>query len=160
MCKLIRVRQTCANTFSMDFTDIYQAKAAAFSPDGRRVLAISDDRVILRQVDTFQITHTWQIGPSTKSHSKGGASSSTSGASSRSTAKSEIVQCAWSCDSRYVLASRGALIQVFDVLDKDWNASIQIGVEGLTRAIWAPDGRNILCFSEWGVGERVYLLKR
>ena len=28
---------------------------------------------------------------------------------------------------------------------------------GLVKAEWAPDGRHILCFSQWGVSNLIYL---
>lgn len=142
---------------TMDFTEVYRARAAVFSPDGRYVLATSDSRVVVRQADTFQTTHTWQIGSGTAAASSGSSVAGTSraGASGRAITTLEPPQCEWSCDSRYILAAdckcTPPQVQVFDIDDKDWSASIQIGIEGLTRAIWAPDGRTILCFSEWAV---------
>lgn len=150
----------------MDFTEVYRARAAVFSPDGQYVLATSDNRVVVRQADTFQITHTWQIGSGTAVASSGSSVAGTSRATastsnSRALATSETIQCEWSCDSRYILAAdckaTPPQVQVFDIDDKDWSASIQIGIEGLTRAVWAPDGRTILCFSEWAVsGAKFY----
>lgn len=144
----------------MDFTEVYRAKAAVFSPDGWCVLATSDNRVVIRQTDTFQITHNWPIDP-TSSVAGAASASSTSGSSSRASPPSDHLQFEWSCDSRYVLAAncKGTppQVQVFDVLDPNWSASIRIGIEGVTRAIWAPDGRTILCFSEWAVS-RFYTL--
>lgn len=142
----------------MDFTEVYRARAAMISPDGQHVLATFDNHIIVRQADTFQITHTWQIGSSASSQADSSAAgTSRAGASSSNSATlatPDSIQCEWSCDSRYILANcKGTppQVQVFDIDDKDWSASIQIGIEGLTRAVWAPDGRTILCFSEWAV---------
>ena len=37
--------------------------------------------------------------------------------------------------------------------DEEWSARIEAGPEGLAKVEWAPDGRNVLCFSEWGVSD-------
>jgi hypothetical protein len=42
-------------------------------------------------------------------------------------------------------------VEVFKLRDETWNARIEAGAEGLLKAEWAPDGRHILCFSQWGV---------
>lgn len=148
----------------MDFTEVYKANAALFSPDCRYVLVVADSRVVVRQANTFQITHTWPLESIPTMTSSNGAGSSRTVASANDT-----VQCGWSTDSRYLFAAtpsgqgkdaRNAApcVQVFDVLDKKWSATISIGVEGLSKCIWAPDGRSLLCFSEWGVSAVVYNL--
>lgn len=96
----------------------------------------------MRLAETFQISQAWQIQPHAHATDSAGTRSPTS----------ESAQCAWSCDSRYILVAKCGLVQVFDLADKGWEASIQTGAEGLAKAVWAPDGRCILCFSEWGVG--------
>jgi len=40
--------------------------------------------------------------------------------------------------------------------DEEWSARIEAGTEGLLRAEWAPDGRHVLCFSEWGVSHNIH----
>jgi WD40 repeat protein len=142
-CVAVRDQTSESN---MDFTEIFKARAAVFSPDSRYVLTSVDDRIIVRLANTFQVSQAWQIHPQPAD----GVIVDT--AISRSST-SENAQCAWSCDSRYILAALGGLVQVFDLVDKDWMASIQTGAEGLAKALWAPDGRCILCFSEWGVGD-------
>jgi hypothetical protein len=64
-----------------------------------------------------------------------------------------ISQIGWSSDSEYVLAAcaKSGLVCAFRMRDEDWTARVETGAEGLLRAEWAPDGRHILCFSEWGV---------
>lgn len=169
----------------MDFTEVYRAKSACFSPDGLRVLAVADNRVVVRQADTFQITHTWVVGDSSPTSSSGGATAgagpSKSSGSRTGASTSDSIQAAWSCDSRYILAAlpttspsksgpssscsanavaNAGIVQVFDVRDKAWTATINIGIEGLSKAVWAPDARSILCFSEWGVSARSSVLFR
>lgn len=141
----------------MDFTEIYKAKAALFSPDCRYVLAVADSRVVVRQADTFQITHTWPLESPLPISSTNG-----SGSSRTVSSANDAVQCGWSTDSRYIFAAIPSgtgkdarivapCVQVFDVSDKNWSATISIGVEGLSKCLWAPDGRSLVCFSEWGV---------
>lgn len=61
--------------------------------------------------------------------------------------------------SEYILAAcaKNGVVHVFKLRDEEWNARIDCGAEGLVKAIWAPDGRTILCFSEWGVGSMVLI---
>jgi WD40 repeat protein len=42
-------------------------------------------------------------------------------------------------------------VHVFKLRDEQWSSRIDVGAEGLVKAAWAPDGRTILCFSEWGI---------
>lgn len=169
----------------MDFTEIYKAKHASFSPDGKHVLATVDNRVVVRLTATFQITHTWLVEGGSATSSLGGANNgtgarsdpySTAGAGPSSSGPrnsantNQEIQCAWSTDSRYILAARSSspggnnpasgsgIVHVFDIIDATWNATIQPGIEGLTKAVWAPDGRSILCFSEWGVSLGLFAL--
>ncbi|KAG8733960.1 hypothetical protein FRC12_018690 [Ceratobasidium sp. 428] len=44
------------------------------------------------------------------------------------------------------------------MVDEEWNARIEAGAEGLARAEWAPDGRSIVCFSEWGLRVTIWSL--
>ncbi|CAE6521334.1 unnamed protein product [Rhizoctonia solani] len=44
------------------------------------------------------------------------------------------------------------------MVDPQWNARVEAGAEGLARAEWAPDGRSIICFSEWGLRVTVWSL--
>lgn len=42
-------------------------------------------------------------------------------------------------------------MHVFRMSDERWYTKVEAGVEGLTRVEWAPDGRHIVCFSDWAV---------
>jgi len=46
---------------------------------------------------------------------------------------------------------QSSIVSVYKLQDEDWNSRIEAGVEGLSRAEWAPDGRTIMCFSDWGL---------
>lgn len=116
----------------MDFTEIYKQSAniVSFSPGAHFILNAVEDVLVVRRTDTFQITRTWSITPD-----------------------QSISHAGWSSDSEYLFAAsaKSAIVQVYKLCDETWSARIKAGAEGLVKAEWAPDGRNILCFSEWGV---------
>jgi hypothetical protein len=146
----------------MDFTEIYKQTGSltVFSPGTHFILTAVQDRLIVRRADTFQITRTWlaDASPSPthlalskpKSHA-----TNTAAASSTATIPPEnwISHIGWSCDSEYILAAsaKKGIVNVYKLRDEEWSARIDSGAEGLVKAEWAPDGRSILCFSEWGV---------
>ncbi|KII93811.1 hypothetical protein PLICRDRAFT_49829 [Plicaturopsis crispa FD-325 SS-3] len=142
----------------MDFTEIYKQTSGlvAFSPGAHFILTAVQDRVIVRRADTFQITRTWLLDASpsptklvlnTKSKPNAPAANA-------------ISHIGWSCDSEYILAgcaSKG-VVNVLKLRDEEWSARIDSGAEGLVKAEWAPDGRNVLCFSEWGLRVTIWSL--
>lgn len=131
---------------SMDFTEIYKQTAGlvAFSPGTHFILTAVQDRIVVRRADSFQITRTWRISEASDPAAQAGASSPSAW----------ITHAGWSCDSEYILAAcaKKGVVEVFKLRDEAWNARIDCGAEGLVKAEWTPDGRSILCFSEWGVG--------
>lgn len=153
---------------AMDFTEIYKQSSSLveFSPGARFILTAVQDRLLIRQSDTFQITRTWlpDVTPSP-------TDSILADSKSKSNPPDDwISHIGWSCDSEYILAAcaKKRVVHVFKLRDEAWNARIDAGAEGSTRstltlgfidgsciglvkAEWAPDGRTILCFSEWGV---------
>lgn len=42
-------------------------------------------------------------------------------------------------------------MHVYRMSDERWYTKIEAGAEGLVKAEWSPDGRHIVCFSEWAV---------
>ena len=136
----------------MDFTEIYKQTGGlvAFSPGTHFILTAVQDRVVVRRADSFQITRTWQLAESEAEPS--GKAASTSAAT--------ITHAGWSCDSEYILAAcaKRGVVEVFKLRDENFNARIDCGAEGLVKAEWTPDGRSILCFSEWGVSLSLLLL--
>ncbi|KAF5369078.1 hypothetical protein D9758_003053 [Tetrapyrgos nigripes] len=135
----------------MDFTEIYQQNAnlVAFSPGTHFILTAVQDRLIVRSTDTFSITRTWLVD-STPSPTHPITAKSASKAKASDSAISHI---GWSCDSEYTLAAcaKRGVVDVYKLRDPEWNARIDSGAEGLVKAEWAPDGRTIVCFSEWGL---------
>lgn len=138
----------------MDFTEIYKHTAGlvAFSPGAQFILTAVQDRVIVRRADSFQIARTWQLAPPSEN-----APSQTGRSDPKNTSNSPwISHAGWSADSEYVLAAsvKTGVVNVYKLRDESWNATIEAGAEGLAKVEWAPDGRSILCFSEWGVSSR------
>ena len=144
----------------MDFTELYQQSNSlvAFSNGAHWVVNAVQDRIIVRRADTFAVTRTWLIDatPSATNASFGTANSAnrqTAAAHSASQDLDLVSHISWSPDSEYILAAcaKRGVVCVYKMRDEEWSARIEAGVEGLTKAEWAPDGRNVLCFSEWGV---------
>ncbi|KAF8167781.1 WD repeat-containing protein 8 [Crassisporium funariophilum] len=146
----------------MDFTELYRQSASlvAFSPGAHFILTAVQDRVIVRRTDTFHITRTWLVD--------GSPSLTQAALFSRSNSKHKsvaplnsigthadgwITHVGWSCDSEYILAAcaKRGVVHLLKLRDEDWNGRIDSGAEGLVKAEWAPDGRTILCFSDWGL---------
>lgn len=115
--------------------------------------------MIVRRTDTLQITRTWTI---TAPSSTASILSNSKSIPSNSGVSPEgwISHAGWSCDSEYLLAAsaKKGIVEVFKLRDENWNARIEAGVEGLLKAEWAPDGRHILCFSQWGLRVTIWSL--
>ncbi|PPQ81698.1 hypothetical protein CVT26_007771 [Gymnopilus dilepis] len=145
----------------MDFTELYRHSSSlvTFSPGAHFILTAVQDRVIVRRADTFQITRTWLVDSSpSPTHAALLTNKTDSKQKSHpnpptSQPDSWITHVGWSCDSEYILAAcakRGA-VHLLKLRDEDWYGRIDSGAEGLAKAEWAPDGRTILCFSDWGL---------
>lgn len=135
----------------MDFTEIYKQSASlvAFSSGAHFILTAVQDRLIVRRADTFQITRTWLLDASLS------PTNAVLAKSKPTAAESWITHIGWSCDSEYLLGAcaKKGVVHVFKLRDEEWTARIDSGAEGLVKSEWAPDGRTILCFSEWGVSK-------
>ncbi|KAJ7630817.1 WD repeat-containing protein 8 [Roridomyces roridus] len=142
----------------MDFTQLYKHSAGciSLSKGGHLVLTATQDRLVLRRTDTFQIIQTWQFDASLSPTQALVSTKGTKGGSPENL----ISHIGWSCDSEYVLAAsvnRG-VVHVYKVQGEPWTARIESGAEGLVKAEWAPDGRTVLCFSQWGLRVTVWSL--
>jgi hypothetical protein len=139
---------------SMDFTEPHKQTngLVAFSPGGSYILAAVASRLIIRRVDTFQIARTVLVDDVSSA-----TVNALAGKVSANAAHPEnpITHIEWSADAELYMAvcpKRGR-VSVYKMRDEEWNASIDAGAEGLIRAEFAPDGRSILFFSEWGVSK-------
>ncbi|EMD35848.1 hypothetical protein CERSUDRAFT_124462 [Gelatoporia subvermispora B] len=148
----------------MDFTEIYKqtANLVAFSPGTQFLLTAVQDRLVVRRADSFEISRTWQLdsAPSATFAALSTSSQSRLGKSRAGAGEGWITHAGWSCDSEYVFAAcapRG-VVGVFKLRDEEWRARVEAGAEGLARAEWAPDGRSIVCFSEWGLRVTIWSL--
>jgi hypothetical protein len=123
---------------TMDFTQTYKQSnfLVEFSKGAQWILTAVDDRLIVRRADSFLIERTWLV-------------------------ESAITHIGWSRDSEYVFGANAkqGVVNVFKITDEEWTAQIVAGAEGLARVEWAPDGRSIICFSEWGVGRCISLTR-
>ncbi|KAF7306809.1 ATP-dependent metallopeptidase [Mycena indigotica] len=138
----------------MDFTELYRFHGnLAFSPNSRFILAAIQNRLVLRTTSTFQIFQTWQIDQSP-------TPTNALFSSKDKTSSEPISHIGWSCDSEYLLAAstKQGTVHVYNVQDINWSARIESGTEGLVKAEWAPDGRTILCFSQWGLRVTIWSL--
>ncbi|TFK77216.1 WD repeat-containing protein 8 [Pluteus cervinus] len=146
----------------MDFTEIYKQSNSlvAFSSGAHFLLTAVNDRLIVRRSDTFQINRTWLVDNSPSQTNITLANSSKSKSNSLPGSETLITHIGWSCDSEYILAAcaRRGVVHVLKLRDEEWSGRIDSGAEGLARAEWAPDGRTILCFSEWGLRVTVWSL--
>ncbi|KAG8964538.1 hypothetical protein FRC03_001704 [Tulasnella sp. 419] len=151
----------------MDFTEIYKQTyhLVAFSPGAQFVLTAIHDRLVIRRSDTFQIARTWHVDTSPSSSSsiltpppKLKISSNVSQTIPPQDAW--ISHIGWSKDSEYLFAAcaKRGVVNVFKIRDEKWNARIEAGAEGLVKAEWAPDGRSIICFSEWALRVTIWSL--
>lgn len=152
----------------MDFTETYKQTGSlvAFSPGAQFILTAVHDRLVVRRADTFQVARTWLVDNSPSATTAILSTSSSSGrtraAGSGSSAPSDayISHIGWSKDSEYLFAAcvKRGVVNVFKMRDEEWDARIEAGAEGLVRVEWAPDGRSLLCFSQWGVRQSTWCL--
>ncbi|KAI0053377.1 YVTN repeat-like/Quino protein amine dehydrogenase [Auriscalpium vulgare] len=148
----------------MDFTEIYAQSAGlvAFSPGAHFILTAIADRLIVRRADTLQVARTWRLNtsPSATAAAAGPSTAIRPTRTSDPATQAVISHIGWSSDSEYVLAAcaKQGVVNVFRMRDEDWTARIEAGTEGLVKAEWAPDGRHVLCFSEWALRVTVWSL--
>ena len=146
----------------MDFTEIYRHSSGLviFSPGAHFILTAVADRLIVRRADTFHVSRSWQVAslpsPSVAAIASVNLRPPKAGRHTHTdniTHTHVISHIGWSSDSEYVFAAcaKSGCVSVFRMRDEEWSAKIDSGAEGLLKAEWAPDGRHILCFSEWAV---------
>ena len=144
----------------MDFTEIYRQSLGLviFSPGAHFILTAVADRLIVRRADSFHVSRSWQV-PSSPSPTAAAIAAVSLRPPRAARHTDHIIQTptishiGWSSDSEYVFAAcaKSGSVSVFRMRDEEWSSTIDSGAEGLLKAEWAPDGRHILCFSEWAV---------
>jgi hypothetical protein len=143
----------------MDFTEVYKQTGSLvyFSAGGHFLLSAIQDRLIVRRTDTLQISRTCLVDtPPSSTFTAIALSTSSKRGDLDNLSDGWITHAGWSADSELLLAAcaRRGTVTVFRMRDELWRATIAAGAEGLVRAEFAPDGRSVLCFSEWGVSGR------
>ena len=150
----------------MDFTEIYRQSSGlvSFSPGAHFILTAVADRLIVRRADSFHVSRSWQMDSSPSPTVAAIAAISlcppkASRHTDHITQTPTISHIGWSSDSEYVFAAcaKSGTVSVFRMRDEEWSTKIDSGAEGLRKAEWAPDGRHILCFSEWAVSHDTLL---
>lgn len=149
----------------MDFTEIYRQSSGLviFSPGAHFILTAVADRLIVRRADSFHVSRSWQVSsspsPSVAATAVVSLRPPKAGRHIDNITQTPVIShIGWSSDSEYVLAAcaKSGSVCVFRMRDEEWSAKIDSGAEGLLKAEWAPDGRHILCFSEWAVSYAHY----
>lgn len=66
----------------------------------------------------------------------------------------------FSPDSKYILAvmSKSSVIEVRSINEEDWFCKIEDNVNGILNAIWSPDSRSIITFSDFQLKASIYSL--
>jgi len=121
----------------MDFTELYKqtSNLCIFSPNGLYIAIAVQHRLVIRDAESLQIIQLFSC-------------------------IDNIQSIEWSQDSEYILCASFKLgvIQVWSLSDQEWTAKINEGVVGLTRVQWAPDGRQIISFSDFKIRISIWSL--
>ncbi|CAG8434081.1 5284_t:CDS:2 [Diversispora eburnea] len=112
----------------MDFTELYKhsLNLCKFSPDLKYIATAFENVVIVRDTETFQ--------------------------NKLEFVKNFRFQCIeWSSDSTLLLAANfnSGKIIIRDVNNPSWKKIIKEGPAGLLNVKWNPDGRSVMCFSDF-----------
>lgn len=134
-------------TGGYDFSQLYHSSIAAFSPGSTFLATAHGRRVIVRSTTALTIVRTFQC--------LGGVASS-----SKQIDSVYIDQVSWSADSLYILAfsTKAATAWIFGLADEGNGEGGEVsriggeGPDGLARVEWGRGDREILAWSEYGVG--------
>lgn len=121
----------------MNFSELFRqtSQLCKFSPDGKYLAAVVEFRLIVRDVDTFQIQNLYSC--------------------------LDTIQCIeWSSDSQFILCGlyKRGVVQVWSIEQPDWNCKIDEGSAGLCGVHWSPDGRHILTTADFNLRVTVWSL--
>ncbi|KAG9006338.1 hypothetical protein FRB95_003399 [Tulasnella sp. JGI-2019a] len=148
----------------MDITEPYKQthSLVSFSPGAQFILAAVQDRLIVRRADTFQVARTWLVdnSPSATAAIMSTHRRASSKSNPSNNPDASISHIGWSPDSEYLFAAcaKMGVVNVFQLRDEEWDCRIEAGAEGLVKVEWAPDGRNLVCFSQWGLRVTIWSL--
>ena len=132
-----------------DFSQLFHASTLSYSPGSTFIATVHGRRLVVRSTATLAIVRTFQC--------LGGAAST-----SRQNDWLSIDQLLWSADSLYIMAfsAKAMTAWIFGLTDEGHGEGGEVariggeGVEGLTRVEWGRGGREVLAWSDHGVGRR------
>jgi WD40 repeat protein len=115
-----------------DFTEVFKQTQGlvSFSPNGEYLATAVQQRLVIRESQSLQILQLFNC--------------------------TDLIQhVSWSQGSDLILVAsyKLGIFQVFSLEDEEWTGKVDEGILGCSKVLWAPDGRNILSFSEYQVSE-------
>ncbi|CAG8613225.1 1384_t:CDS:10 [Paraglomus brasilianum] len=112
----------------MEFSDFYKHSSylTKFSPDGLYIATVYQNRLAVRDSITLKVLNVNQ-------------------------SDAAIEHVNWSPDSHFFLAASytAGTVYIGCIGENSWSAVIEEGTAGLKHARWTPDGRGIMCFSDF-----------
>lgn len=121
----------------MNFSELFRQsnQLCKFSPDGKYLASVVEFRLIIRDVDSFQIQNLYSC-------------------------LDTIQYIEWSADSQFILCGlfKRGIVQVWSLEQPDWNCKIDEGSAGLCSVCWGPDGRHILTTADFYLRVTVWSL--
>ncbi|KAL3853022.1 hypothetical protein ACJMK2_016608 [Sinanodonta woodiana] len=121
----------------MNFSELFRHsnQLCKFSLDGKYLASVVEFRLVVRDVDTFQIQNLF-------------------------TCIDTIQHIEWSDDSQFILCGlfKRGVVQVWSLEQPDWKCKIEEGSAGLCEVRWSPDSRHILTTADFNLRITVWSL--
>ncbi|XP_069120373.1 WD repeat-containing protein WRAP73-like [Argopecten irradians] len=121
----------------MNFSELFRQtnQLCKFSPDGKYLASVTEFRLIVRDVETFQIQNLFSC-------------------------LDTIQVIEWSSDSQFILCGlyKRGIVQVWSLEQPEWNCKVDEGSAGLNDVRWSPDGRHILTTADFNLRITVWSL--
>ncbi|XP_052286453.1 WD repeat-containing protein WRAP73-like isoform X1 [Dreissena polymorpha] len=121
----------------MNFSELFRQsnQICRFSPDGKYLASVVEFRLVIRDVDTFQIQNLFSC-------------------------MDTIQHVEWSADSQFILCGlyKRGLVQVWSLEQPEWKCKIDEGSAGLCDVRWSPDSRHILTTADFHLRITVWSL--
>lgn len=120
----------------MEFSEVQKQSLCQWSPDGRHLASVAQNRVLLRDAGTLSLVNVYTCGD-------------------------KVERIEWSPDSEYILSeiSRQGVVQVWAVADPAWTCRIDEGLGGVARARWGPSSRHVFVVSDFQLYLSVWTLE-